>query len=241
MTVRRARAVRPPRPMTLPRSSGCTRTSMTLPRRRARLRTRTSSGYWTMPRTRCSRASSSTSGLSPCVSGDLGGRLGGGLFGRGGGLLGRRRLGRGRRSRARLGRRRLGRRCLGLGRRGGGLLGRGGLGLTARRGLGPRAALGRGLLVLFLAGLAGLCGSVEGFLLVPARRGGAEGAFAPRLSGELLPVPGDLEQDADRVRGLGAHRQPVLDPFGVHFDEGGLGLRVVLADLLDGAPVALGA
>jgi len=58
-TVRRARAVRPPRPMTLPRSSGCTRTSRTLPRRSDRLATWTSSGYWTMPRTRCSRASSS--------------------------------------------------------------------------------------------------------------------------------------------------------------------------------------
>src|SRR5260370_713827 len=213
--------------MTLPRSSGCTRTSRTLPRRSARLRTRTSSGYWTMPRTRCSRASSSTSGLSPCVSDGLGGRLGGGPpppprprrrgvlrpRRRGGGVLGGRRLGLGRRS----------------------------PGLTARGGLGPRAALGRGLLVLFLAGLAGLRGGLEGFPLVPARRGGAEGAFAPRLAGELLPVPGDLEQDADRVRGLGAYRQPVLDPLGVHFDKGGLGLRVILADLLDGAPVALGA
>ena len=47
--------------MTLPRSSGCTRTSRTRPRRSPRLSTRTSSGYSTMPRTRCSRASSSTS------------------------------------------------------------------------------------------------------------------------------------------------------------------------------------
>src|SRR5215475_12440193 len=64
MTVRRARAVRPPRPMTLPRSSGWTRTSRARPRRRPRLSTRTSSGYSTMPLTRCSRASSSTSGLA---------------------------------------------------------------------------------------------------------------------------------------------------------------------------------
>src|SRR5690348_9180662 len=64
MTVRSARAVRPPLPMTLPRSSGCTRTSRTLPRRSDLLATWTSSGYWTMPRTRCSRASSSTSGLA---------------------------------------------------------------------------------------------------------------------------------------------------------------------------------
>src|SRR6185437_14829316 len=61
MTVRSALAVRPPRPMTLPRSSGCTRTSRPRPRRSPRLSTRTSSGYSTMPRTRCSRASSSTS------------------------------------------------------------------------------------------------------------------------------------------------------------------------------------
>src|SRR5579863_241258 len=178
ITVRRARAVRPPRPMTLPRSSGCTRTSRTLPRRSARLRTRTSSGNWTMPRTRCSRASSSTSGLSPCLGGGLGGSgfLGGRFGGRLGGRFGGRVLG-------------LGRSVLGLGR--------GGLGLAAASG-GPglRAALGRGLLVLVLAGLAGLRGGREGFLLVLTRRGSAQGALAPRLSGELLPVPGDLEQDA---------------------------------------------
>src|SRR5487761_763359 len=44
ITVRSARAVRPPRPMNLPRSSGWTRTSSTLPRRSIRLTTRTSSG-----------------------------------------------------------------------------------------------------------------------------------------------------------------------------------------------------
>src|SRR5579859_5807156 len=201
--------------MTLPRSSGCTRTSRTLPRRSARLRTRTSSGYWTMPRTRCSRASSSTSGLSPRVGG---GGLGGGRLGGLGGGRGRSGLGG---SSLSLGR---GGSGLGLGRGGSGLggsvvgLGRGGLGLTtttARGGPGLRAALGRGLLVLVLAGLAGLRGGLEGYLLVPARGRDAKGAFAARLSGELLPVPGDLEQDTDRVRGLGAHRQPVLNPLGV--------------------------
>src|SRR5579859_4135723 len=227
--------------MTLPRSSGCTRTSRTLPRRSARLRTRTSSGYWTMPRTRCSRASSSTSGLSPRVGG--GGLGGGRLRGLGGGGLGGRVLGLGHGgSVVGLGH---GGSVVGLGRGGSVVgLGRGGLGLTtttARGGPGLRAALGRGLLVLVLAGLAGLRGGLEGYLLVPARGRDAKGAFAARLSGELLPVPGDLEQDTDRVRGLGAHRQPVLNPLGVHFDEGGLGLRVVLADLLDGAPVPLGA
>src|SRR5512146_2417659 len=83
MTVRSARAVRPPLPMTLPRSSGCTRTSRTLPRRSDLLATWTSSGYWTMPRTRCSRASSSMSGLA----GRLGVR-GHGLLGLGVGVSG---------------------------------------------------------------------------------------------------------------------------------------------------------
>src|SRR6202035_4394768 len=106
------------------RSSGFTRTSRTLPRRSARLRTRTSSGNWTMPRTRCSRASSSTSGLSPCVSGSLGGRFGG----RGGGLFGRRCLGG---------------RCLGLGGRGS-VLGLGGR-CVGGRGLGGRSLGGGGL------------------------------------------------------------------------------------------------
>src|SRR5690348_15883594 len=55
--------------MTLPRSSGCTRTSRRLPRRSDLLATWTSSGYWTMPRTRCSRASSSTSGSTPRLAG----------------------------------------------------------------------------------------------------------------------------------------------------------------------------
>src|SRR3984957_18858560 len=136
ITVRKARAVRPPRPRTLPRSSGCTRTSRALPRRSARLRTRTSSGYWTIPRTRCSRASSSTSGLSPRARGRPGG-LGGGRFG--GRRFGGRRLSRGCfgggsvLGLGRLGGRRFGGGCLGgrrfgggsvlgLGRRGGGCL-----------------------------------------------------------------------------------------------------------------------
>src|SRR5580693_1586546 len=136
--------------MTLPRSSGFTRTSRTLPRRSARLRTRTSSGYWTMPRTRCSRASSSTSGLSPCVGGRL---VGGGarvLVGRRSGGV----LGLSRRGRRVLGLGRRGRRVLGLGRRGGRVLDRGclGLGGHGRRvlGLGRRGGrvLDRGCLGL---------------------------------------------------------------------------------------------
>src|SRR5215467_11563442 len=82
MTVRSALAVRPPRPMTLPRSSGCTRTSRTRPRRKPRLPTWTSSGCSTMPLTRCSRASSSILGSIAfrlgarlCLGDYLGGRF----------------------------------------------------------------------------------------------------------------------------------------------------------------------
>src|SRR5688500_16949188 len=74
--------------MTLPRSSGCTRTSRTRPPLIRRARTRTSSGCSTIPRTRCSSASSSTSALA-LDFGDLGG-LGLGLL-RLGLLLGLRR------------------------------------------------------------------------------------------------------------------------------------------------------
>src|SRR5689334_10460417 len=150
MTVRSARAVRPPLPMTLPRSSGCTRTSRTLPRRSDRLATWTSSGYWTMPRTRCSRASSSTSGLAGRLgvrghgllglgvslgSGFLGGTAlgvshGSGLLGGtalgvslGSGLLGGTALGRTVLSRGVLGGTALGRAALGRGVLGGGVLG----------------------------------------------------------------------------------------------------------------------
>ena len=54
--------------MTRPRSSGCTRTSSRLPRRSGLLRTWTSSGCATMPRTRCSRASTSTVSPRPAPS-----------------------------------------------------------------------------------------------------------------------------------------------------------------------------
>src|SRR5215472_17000610 len=89
MTVRRARAVRPPRTITLPRSSGCTRTSRTRPRRRPWLFTRTSSGWSTMPFTRCSRASSSTSRLAVLLVARGRCVLGGALLGGGRGGLGR--------------------------------------------------------------------------------------------------------------------------------------------------------
>src|SRR5690242_10826893 len=86
-TVRSAVAVRPPRPMTLPRSSGFTRASRVRPRRVVTMSTRTSSGWSTMPRTRCSRASASTLTASPRWYGQSGtvrargSRLGGSLGG----------------------------------------------------------------------------------------------------------------------------------------------------------------
>src|SRR5690606_27460803 len=57
VTVRRARAVRPDRPMTRPRSAAPTRTSRSGPRRVDFSVTATASGSSTMPRTRWSSAS----------------------------------------------------------------------------------------------------------------------------------------------------------------------------------------
>src|SRR5437773_6167413 len=106
--------------MTVPRSSGWTRTSRRWPRRESTMRTRTSSGWSTMPLTRCSSAGRSTSGAR------AGARTGLLLA-----LGGRRRLG-GCRSRCRS-------RCFGL------LLGPG-RGLLRRLGLGhARGGLGLGV------------------------------------------------------------------------------------------------
>src|ERR1700722_5705253 len=233
ITVRSARAVRPPRPMTLPRSSGCTRTSRTLPRRSILLITRTSSGCVTMPRIRCSRDSSSTSGLAATVASrsSFGDRAFGG---RGLGGLGRRSLG----NRRRLGRRGLGdRRCLSGGRSLGRRSGLGLLGVALRSGrpsgLGSRLGLlGReGLLHELLVAL----------LLVRLRLGGPQRALGTGQALELLPVTGDGQQALDRLGRLGADRQPVLRTVGVDLNERRLQLGVVLADLLDRAAVPLGA
>src|SRR5215469_1213574 len=130
MTVRSARAVRPPRPITLPRSSGCTRTSRTRPRRSPWLATLTSSGWSTMPLTRCSSASWSTSGAA-VLARVLGPGARGGGYGRWLGCAvclavgGVARLGGSRvLATARLGRGVLGRRVLGGSVLGGGVLGR---------------------------------------------------------------------------------------------------------------------
>src|SRR5271165_5898640 len=119
--VRSAVAVRPPRPMTLPRSSGWTCTSTVRPRRLVTMSTRTSSGLSTIPRTRCSTASTTTE------------LTGGSAFGFRGGLNRRFSLGRRRRL--------LGRRLLRLGGLGGWAVGGGQCGVEevqlARLWLGP--------------------------------------------------------------------------------------------------------
>src|ERR1700761_1534445 len=238
--------------MTLPRSSGWTRTSRTLPRRIARVETWTSSGFSTMPLTRCSSASSSMSGLAARLT-----ALGRARAGRIGRSRCVRRSGRSR-SRAAVGGagRRLLRGGLGLGPAGLRLdvrvrlglslgvarLGVGGLGVR-RLGVGlpgPAATPGRGR-----PGVAGvlarvLQGGGERLLLVRLRLADPQGALGTRLTLELLPVARDLEDVHHRRGGLGAHGQPVLSPLRVDLDERRLFLRVVLADLFDGTPVALG-
>src|ERR1700742_48631 len=209
--------------MTLPRSSGWTRTSRTLPRRIARVDTWTSSGFSTMPLTRCSSASSSMSGLATRLTAR--GRVGvsrrvrsgrrvrrGGCGGAVVGGASRRRL----RGGLGLGPAGLGldvRVLLGLGLGVGGLrvsglrvsgLGVGGLGLSlgvrclgvGRLGvglLGPAAAPGGGR-----SGVVGALARVlqsggEGFLLLRLRLADTQAALGYRLALELLPVANDLE------------------------------------------------
>ncbi|VXB78280.1 hypothetical protein NOCARDAX2BIS_340081 [Nocardioides sp. AX2bis] len=215
-TVRNAVAVRPPRPITLPRSSGWTRTSSRGPRRSCLSETTTSSGLSTTPRTRCSRASASmTSVLRRGVARGLLGRLVG--LGLDGGALGRLRL-----------------RGLGLGvRLGLGLLG-GLLRLVRLVGL---LRLGRG------SGTAGavrlLQGLVEDVLLGALRLLDAQRALGARQALEGLPVAGDLEDRLDGLGRLGADAEPVLRPLGLHHHDGGLLLGLVPTDLLDHPAVAL--
>ena len=197
--------------MTLPRSSGFTCTSTVRPRRLVTMSTRTSSGLSTMPRTRCSTASTTTELTIPrparrerrCVgafSGGLGLVLGPGRASASavsalslGGLLGRRLL----------------------------LLGRGGLGAGAAVGLRER-----GVEQVQLAGLG----------LLDLQR-----ALGAGQTLELLPVAGDLQQLQHGFGGLGADAEPVLGALRVDLDEARIFLRVVTADDLDGPTVAAGA
>src|SRR5579875_3623142 len=218
-----------------------------------------------MPLTKCSSASSSMSGLAArltalCVARALG-RCGAGggclalalaAVGLGVGLLGLGGLGLGVRllglsvgllglSRVllSLGRLSLGRTLAGVGLVG--LLGPGGVLVgPGRVGLpGPAAALRAGGGGVVLGRFLQRRG--EHLLLVRRGFGGTQRAFRAGLAPELLPVARALQSVHDRRRGLRAHGQPMLFPLRVDLDERRLFLRVVLADLLDGTPVALGA
>src|SRR5215469_7386290 len=285
MTVRSALAVRPPRPMTLPRSSGCTRTSRTRPRRKPRLPTWTSSGCSTMPLTRCSRASSSILGSIAFRLGarlSLGGYLSGRFLGRsfgvsvglsislglsvGVGLSVSVGLSVGVSLSSSVGLSV----CLGPACS----LGPGlsfSCGLSLRRGLSLRLGIGLGLGFLLLSpgrlralavlGLTARLGvhrlglrlclraavgqrlgnsGRKCFLLVGFLPSDAQGALGARQALELLPVAGNLQDLAHWISGLCADGQPMLRALRVNLDERRLCLRVVLADLLDRAPVPLG-
>src|SRR5258708_7093766 len=188
--------------MTLPRSSGCTRTSSTRPLRSPRLSTRTSSGNSTMPRTRCSRASSITSVSARRLRvGGLGGRLDrarsfgrrlrvGRVIRRGGALDGlvRRRAAR---RRAVLGRAVLGRAVLGRAVLGRAVLGRAVLG----RAVLGRAVLGRAVLGRAVLGRAAPGSGALGVAAPGPRPGIAGGRLCalPPLArlrpGPLVPRP----------------------------------------------------
>src|SRR4051812_38063989 len=128
-----------------------------------------------------------------------------------------------------------------LGRRAG--LGGGRLGRSLGSGVGlPR----RGLLLRGGGAGGGLLATdradsrlVQG-LLVRLRRGDLHRRRG-RLALELLPVAGDPEDGGDGLGRLRADTQPVLGTLAVDLDEGGILLRVVLADRFDRAAVTLGA
>src|SRR5215468_4165866 len=188
--------------MTLPRSSGCTRTSSTRPRRSPRLSTWTSSGCSTIPLTRCSRASSSMSGAAICLAGAVRSRL-----------SRLRSLGRLRRL-ARLRSRRLrSRRLLSTG-----LLSSSCRLLSCRLLSCGRLSCRR---LSWRRGLVGLGLLGPGW---PARGPGLRLTLAARQALELLPVAGDLEDLPHRVGRLRADGQPVLDTLAIDLDERRLGL-----------------
>src|SRR5690606_34357101 len=118
--------------------------------------------------------------------------------------------------------------------------------------LGLGGLLGR--LVGLLLGLLGLALALvvgQHELLEHGLEGGLLGLLVPGLGDlerllrlgqalELLPVAGALQDGLHRVGGLGPLRQPVLRPVGPGLDEGGVLIRVVLGDLLDGLAIAVG-
>ena len=98
----------------------------------------------------------------------------------------------------------------------------------------------RGRLALRLVGGL-LRGGLEDGLLVRLRGRGPQRALGAGQPLGRLPVAGDLEDRGDGLGRLRADAEPVPRPLGVDLDERGILLRVVLADLLDRAAVALGA
>src|SRR6266568_3673959 len=121
---------------------------------------------------------------------------------------------------------------------GGGLV-LGGPGLAGSVGGLGLASLAAALDLEVLDGLGNCRG--ERFPPVRARRGRLQGALGAGQALELLPVAGDLQKLAHRVRRLRADRQPVLGTVGVDLDEGRIDLGVILAYLLDRPAVPLGA
>src|SRR5699024_6759324 len=92
-------------------------------------------------------------------------------------------------------------------------------------------------LVLLLDDDGSRGGSLERLLRLRA----LDGVDGLALTGELLPVTGELEECLHLIRGLRAHGQPVLRAVRVDLDERGLLGGVVLADLLDRTAVPAGA
>ena len=229
ITVRKAVAVRPPRPITLPRSSGWTRTSRIEPRRSCLSRTDVvgvvdDAADQVLERLGQHAIRPRTSRCRP--RGGLGGR---------------------RPPRPEPPRQGLWR-CLGSGSSAGasaagasaaGFSSTGGATGASSAGVGLR----RGLLLGGRPGLRLVGGVLERLVedlgLVPLGLGHPQGALGARQALELLPVAGDLEDRLDGLGRLRADPQPVLRPVGGDLDERGLLLRVVLADLLDDLAVPL--
>src|SRR6266567_1049386 len=223
-----------------------------------------------MPRTRCSRASMSTSvSAARFGRGRRGVAIGGSV------VLRRLRLGACRLAVVRLGRLSTGRlACVGLGSIGLGSIGLGSIGLGGAgpggpgRLLGPLSLLGLGLACLVALAVTGLAiaglgvtwpagpapalrrGAAvlqrlgerggEDLFLVAARSGHLKRPLGTGQALEALPIAGHLEELANGIGRLRANGKPVLRPVRIDLNERRVGLRVVLADLLDGTAIALG-
>src|SRR5690606_30001727 len=114
----------------------------------------------------------------------------------------------------------------------------GGGGLSGLRVSSGRSLLSRSLLLLDL----GLDDRLLGRVDLEGRLGlsDLDGGLRVLVALELAPVARELEQHGDLLGRLRADGQPVRRALRVDLDERGLLGRVVLADLLDHATVALG-